>query len=130
MGINRRDFLKIAGLSTLFGLGGKGAWELLRPGQVEAALQATPQTLAAQRWAMAVDMRKLVEATAQRCISIITTPSARLKVAWVGHTRTQGGLLQWLQSNRNFIWWTRSDMTSGSSPGKVLWKGSVQIHLT
>jgi hypothetical protein len=43
MGINRREFIRIAGLSTLFGLGGaKAAWEILRPGQVEAALQASP----------------------------------------------------------------------------------------
>jgi hypothetical protein len=27
----------------------------------------------------------------------MVTPSARLKVAWVGHTRTQGGFEQWLQ---------------------------------
>jgi molybdopterin-containing oxidoreductase family iron-sulfur binding subunit len=69
MGINRREFIRIAGLSTLFGLGGaKAAWELLRPGQVEAALQEIPKPLTAKRWAMVVDMRKLDDATAQQCI--------------------------------------------------------------
>jgi Fe-S-cluster-containing dehydrogenase component len=70
MGINRRDFIKIAGLSTLFGLSGKAAWELLKPGQVEAALAAVPQPLTAKRWAMVVDMRKLDDATAQQCIEV------------------------------------------------------------
>jgi molybdopterin-containing oxidoreductase family iron-sulfur binding subunit len=70
MGINRREFIRIAGLSTLFGLGGKAAWELLRPGQVEAALKALPKPLTAKRWAMVVDMRKLDDATTQRCIEV------------------------------------------------------------
>lgn len=70
MGINRRDFIKLAGLSTLFGLGGKAAWELLKPGQLEAALQAAPKPLTAKRWAMVVDMRKLDDATAKRCIEV------------------------------------------------------------
>ncbi len=33
----------------------------------------------------------------QRCMSIITIPSARFQVACVGQTLTQGGLSQWLQ---------------------------------
>jgi Fe-S-cluster-containing dehydrogenase component len=70
MGMDRREFIKIAGLSTLFGLGAKSAWELLRPGQVEAALAAGPKPLAAKRWAMVVDMRRLDDATAQRCIEV------------------------------------------------------------
>jgi molybdopterin-containing oxidoreductase family iron-sulfur binding subunit len=68
MGIDRRDFIKLAGLSTLLGLGGKSAFELLRPGQVEAAMEAEAQALKAQRWSMVVDMRKLDEKTAQKCV--------------------------------------------------------------
>ena len=68
MGIDRRDFIKLAGLSTLMGLGGKSAFEMLRPGQVEAAMEAEPQALKAQRWSMVVDMRKLDEQTAQKCV--------------------------------------------------------------
>ncbi|MGQ9688188.1 MAG: sulfate reduction electron transfer complex DsrMKJOP subunit DsrO [Desulfobaccales bacterium] len=70
MGMDRREFIKLAGLSTLFGLSGKAAWELLRPGQVEAAVAAGPKPLTAKRWAMVVDMRKLDDATAQRCIEV------------------------------------------------------------
>ncbi len=36
----------------------------------------------------------------QRCGSIMTMPSGRLKVAPVGQTRVQGGLEQWLHSAR------------------------------
>lgn len=68
MGIDRRDFIKLAGLSTLLGLGGKSAFELLRPGQVEAAMEGEPAALKAQRWSMVVDMRKLDEQTAQKCV--------------------------------------------------------------
>ncbi|MFI5330350.1 MAG: sulfate reduction electron transfer complex DsrMKJOP subunit DsrO [Desulfobaccales bacterium] len=67
MGIDRRDFIKLAGLSTILGLGGKSAFELLRPGQVEAAMEPRPEALQAQRWSMVVDMRKLDEQTAKKC---------------------------------------------------------------
>ncbi len=66
MGMDRREFIRISGLAALLGLSGKGAFELLRPGQVEAALQA--EAPEGKRWAMVVDMRKLDEATAQKCI--------------------------------------------------------------
>ena len=42
MAMDRREFLKIAGLSALLGLGGKAAFELLAPGEAEAVLQADP----------------------------------------------------------------------------------------
>jgi molybdopterin-containing oxidoreductase family iron-sulfur binding subunit len=71
MGINRREFIRIAGLSTLFGLGAKSAWELVRPGQLEAATTAAgPAPQAVKRWAMVVDMRKLDDATAKRCVDV------------------------------------------------------------
>jgi len=69
MGMDRREFIRIAGLSTLLGFGGKGAFELLRPGQVEASLQAEPGAQAVTRWAMVVNMQKLDEATAGKCIA-------------------------------------------------------------
>jgi ferredoxin len=37
MSMDRRQFIKITGLSTLFGLAGKGAFEFLRPGLLDAA---------------------------------------------------------------------------------------------
>ncbi len=68
MSIDRRDFIKLAGLSTLMGLGGKTAFELLRPGQVEAAMEPKPEAMKAKRWSMVVDMRKMDEGTAKKCI--------------------------------------------------------------
>jgi len=67
MGIDRREFIRIAGLSTLLGLGGKGAFELLRPGQVEAALEPQKGALEGKRWAMVVNMQRLDDATASKC---------------------------------------------------------------
>jgi molybdopterin-containing oxidoreductase family iron-sulfur binding subunit len=67
MGINRREFLRLAGLSTIIGLGGKAAFDLLFPGELEAQLLAAPGALTAKRWAMVIDMRKLDEATARKC---------------------------------------------------------------
>jgi Fe-S-cluster-containing dehydrogenase component len=69
MSINRRDFIKLAGLSTLLGLGGKAAFELLRPGEVEAQLPPAGAPLKAKRWSMVVDMRKLTDETAKQCIA-------------------------------------------------------------
>ena len=69
MSINRREFLRLAGLSTLLGLGGKAAFELIAPGQLDAQSYA-PEVNAwhAQRWAMVVNMPKLDETTAEKCI--------------------------------------------------------------
>ena len=69
MGMDRRDFIKLAGLSTLLGLGSNSAWELLRPGQAAAALEGEAKPLTAKRWAMVVNMRQLDEQTAQKCIA-------------------------------------------------------------
>jgi len=70
MSISRREFLRIAGLSTLAGIGGQSAWELLFPGQVEAQLLAKKEALQAKRWALLVDMRKLDESTTKKCIEV------------------------------------------------------------
>lgn len=70
MSINRREFIRIAGLSSLLGLGGKAAFDLLFPGELEAQLLASPGALLAKRWAMVVDMTKLDEQTARKCIAV------------------------------------------------------------
>ena len=67
MGIDRREFIRIAGLSTLLGLGGKGAFELLAPGRVEAEMLPAPGSMKAKRWAMVINQKKLDDATAQAC---------------------------------------------------------------
>jgi molybdopterin-containing oxidoreductase family iron-sulfur binding subunit len=62
MGVNRRDFLKITGLGTLAGVGGKAATDLIFKGQVEAQ-EARPNAgaLVGKRWAMVVDTKKCIE---------------------------------------------------------------------
>ncbi|MEW6215180.1 MAG: sulfate reduction electron transfer complex DsrMKJOP subunit DsrO [Nitrospirota bacterium] len=59
MSINRREFLKIAGISTILGLGGISAINELRKSWPEASqVLPSPEALVAKRWAMVVDMRK------------------------------------------------------------------------
>jgi hypothetical protein len=61
MAMDRREFLKIAGLTALLGIGGKTGFELLAPGAVEAALQNVPLA-AGKKWGMALDVLLLDEA--------------------------------------------------------------------
>jgi molybdopterin-containing oxidoreductase family iron-sulfur binding subunit len=66
MGVNRRDFLKITGLGTLAGVGGKAAADLLFKDQVEAQeVRPNPDALVGKRWAMVVDTRKCIEKVRQ-----------------------------------------------------------------
>ena len=67
MGLDRRQFLKIAGLSTLLGLGGKAAIQILAPGEVNATMEAPPLTKG-KRWAMVVDTNKMDEKLMDACI--------------------------------------------------------------
>ncbi|HET6513603.1 MAG TPA: 4Fe-4S dicluster domain-containing protein [Thermodesulfovibrionales bacterium] len=56
--MNRREFLKIAGMSTVLGLG--GAALRLHSNEVEAShVLVDEKALTAKRWAMVIDMRKL-----------------------------------------------------------------------
>ena len=59
MSINRREFLKIAGISTIACLGGTALAGGLRKGMLEAA-QTSPNTdaLTGKKWAMVIDMNK------------------------------------------------------------------------
>jgi molybdopterin-containing oxidoreductase family iron-sulfur binding subunit len=59
MSINRREFLKIAGISTVLGIGGITADAGLRKNIVEASsIMKDPEALTAKRWAMVVDLSK------------------------------------------------------------------------
>ena len=59
MGINRRDFLKIAGISTLVGIGGASGLTLVKSGVLEASQYFDdPRALKAKRWGFAIDMMK------------------------------------------------------------------------
>lgn len=59
MAVDRREFLKIAGYATLFGLGGKAAIDILAPGELEASTSGVPVT-EGKRWSMVIDMRKCI----------------------------------------------------------------------
>ncbi|MBW1817295.1 MAG: 4Fe-4S dicluster domain-containing protein [Deltaproteobacteria bacterium] len=65
MGLDRREFLKVAGLSAVVGLGGKTAFELLAPGAVEARSLPKAEGI---RWAMVIDSRNMDEAIMDKCI--------------------------------------------------------------
>ncbi len=90
MGINRREFLKIAGFSTLLGLGGKAAFELLAPGEIEAAIEEIPLT-AGKKWGMVVDMTKMDEEIMDKAIKVchrihnvpkVANPKQEIKWIW------------------------------------------------
>ena len=67
MGVDRREFLKIAGLSALFGAGGGAAIDILAPGALEASTRGLP-LVKGKRWAMVVDMRHMEEKIMDACI--------------------------------------------------------------
>jgi molybdopterin-containing oxidoreductase family iron-sulfur binding subunit len=67
MAMDRREFLKIAGYAALLGMGGKGAFELLAPGEAEAQLQSVPLT-AGKKWGMVMKVSKLNDAVMDKCI--------------------------------------------------------------
>ncbi len=72
MAMDRRKFLKIAGLSAALGLGGKAALDLMAPGEVEASLQNMPLTQG-KKWGMVVDMNKMTEEIMGKCIAACHT---------------------------------------------------------
>jgi len=62
MAVDRRKFLKIAGLSTLFGLSGKTAFDIFAPGELEASMgKEVPTVTNIKKWAMVIDMRKCLD---------------------------------------------------------------------
>ena len=93
MEMDRRGFLKLVGASALVGmLGGWEAVELLAPGEAEAEYLAKPEALAAERWAMVIDTKKLDGEIARRCIAAchhvhnvpdIDDPKREVKWIWL-----------------------------------------------
>lgn len=90
MPVNRREFIKIAGLAGLAGLGGKTAFELLAPGQVEAGLKDLPLT-EGKKWGMVIDMTKMNDEIMGACVKACHTihnvpewgdPKSELKWIW------------------------------------------------
>jgi len=90
MAMDRRDFLKIAGLTALLGIGGKTGLELLAPADVDAALKDVPLA-AGKKWGMVLDVLLLDEAVMDACIEAchrhnnvprIGNPKEELKWIW------------------------------------------------
>ncbi len=72
MGIKRREFLKIAGISAILGIGGRSVFELLSPGKLEAAVSEVPLTEGKQ-WAIAIDMKVMDDKIMDECIKVCHT---------------------------------------------------------
>lgn len=89
MVMNRRRFLKIVGLSAVVGIGGKSVFELLAPGEADAALKGAPLT--AGKWGMVVDIAKLNDEVMKACVETchrihnvpnIGNPKEEIKWIW------------------------------------------------
>jgi molybdopterin-containing oxidoreductase family iron-sulfur binding subunit len=96
MAFNRREFLRIAGLSTALGVGGQSAFQLIWPGEADAELyKKQPGSRHAVRWGMVIDTRKLVdpkvmETIRKAChlahnVPTITTERIEIKWIWTAH---------------------------------------------
>ena len=72
MAMDRRKFLKIAGLSAVMGIGGRGAWEILAPGHLEASEKDVPLTQGKQ-YAMVINMAKINDQIMDKCIQACHT---------------------------------------------------------
>ena len=66
MGMDRRDFLKLAGLSTMLAAGGRAAFDILAPGDLEASMKSVPLA-GANQWAMVIDMRLIDDQIMDAC---------------------------------------------------------------
>ncbi len=74
-GMDRRDFLKLAGLGALGAAALPAGWSLVKPGEALAALGGTVTggVVAGRRWAMVVDLRKECPAGCRECIEACNT---------------------------------------------------------
>ena len=94
MAINRRHFLKIAGVSAVFGLAAPKAYELIRPGMLDAAeVEPNPGHLRGKHWGMVIDTRKFhsmedVEPLVRACNNQHNVPHIPTKqnIKWIWGT--------------------------------------------
>jgi len=70
-GMDRRGFLKLAGLGALGAAALPAGWSLLKPGEALASTEGTPR--GGKRWAMVVDMRKGCPDDCSVCIGACNT---------------------------------------------------------
>ncbi|MEW6221127.1 MAG: sulfate reduction electron transfer complex DsrMKJOP subunit DsrO [Thermodesulfobacteriota bacterium] len=89
MAIDRRDFLKVAGLTTVIGLTG-GGLELLRPGDLDASAPGHEPAAApgAKQWGMLVDMSRKEnwQACIEACHNLHNVPSIddkKEEIKWI-----------------------------------------------
>jgi len=95
MSIDRREFLKLAGISTVLGFGGVSAVTGLRRTLEASDVMPNPEALVAKKWGMVVDMSKFkTEEDYQRCIDAckhvhnvpsIDNPKKEIKWIWEEH---------------------------------------------
>lgn len=92
MSMDRREFLKIAGISTVLGIGGVSVFNKLQDNTLEAAQFApSPQSLTAKRWGFVVDMSKIktkedIKKITEACHSIHNVPAfdnTKDEVKWI-----------------------------------------------
>jgi len=92
MSMNRRQFLKVAGISTIVGLGGSALINGLRSGELEASHVLTDEkALTAKRWSMVIDMSKFTtdddyKRVVRACHSIHNVPdfsNPKDEVKWI-----------------------------------------------
>ena len=76
MSINRREFLKIAGLSSIVGLGGVSTAIGLRKNVEASQIMLGPEALTAKRWAMVVNLSKFKEKETIKKLAQIASPQA------------------------------------------------------
>lgn len=93
MSINRRQFLKIAGVSTLLGIGGTSVFNTISKGKLEASqISPDPRSLKAKKWGFVIDMGKFKSPEDyQKCIDVchkihnvpdIRNPKDEVKWIW------------------------------------------------
>lgn len=89
MGMDRRKFLKIAGLTGVIGLGGKTAFDLIAPGEIDAALKHPPLTKG-KKFCMVIDMSKMddqvMDKSIEACHSIHNVPNLgnpKEEIKWI-----------------------------------------------
>ncbi|CAD7782484.1 MAG: hypothetical protein KIIPBIDF_01666 [Candidatus Methanoperedenaceae archaeon GB50] len=91
MGLNRREFLKIAGVSVM-GLGAPTmALNALFKNQLNASqISPNPKALHAKRWAMVVDLKKMNKEIVEKCIkachsihNVPHIPDKKREIKWI-----------------------------------------------
>ncbi|MEW6585298.1 MAG: sulfate reduction electron transfer complex DsrMKJOP subunit DsrO [Nitrospirota bacterium] len=92
MSMNRREFIKIAGFSSLLGIGGVTAATVVKSRVEASQISRNPEALVGKRWGMVVDMSKFkTEEDYQRCIDachkahnvpLMDNPKREVKWIW------------------------------------------------